>query len=73
MLTTILTIIASIASILPTIINAVQTGKIQSGAEDEVLAALSTLFAARVAAANAATETTDETADPANRDNAPAK
>lgn len=71
MLTSILTIIASIASILPTIINAVQTGQIKSGAEDEVLAALSTLFTARINAANAAKEATDETTDPYNRDTKP--
>ena len=68
MLSSILTIIAAIASILPQIITAVQTGQIKSGAEDEVLAALSAKFNARIQAANeAAKETTDEDTDDNNR------
>lgn len=70
MFTSILTIIAALASILPQIITAVQNGQIKTGAEDEVLAALSAKFTARIQAANdAAKETTDETTDPNNRSN----
>ena len=68
MLANIMTIIAAVAAILPKIIEAVQSGQIKSGAEDEVLAALMQQMAARIDAANAADkETTDEATDPYNR------
>jgi hypothetical protein len=60
MLSSILTILAAIASVLPTIIAAVREGQIKTGAYDEVLSALAVAQASRVAAAVAARDAPDD-------------
>lgn len=60
MLTSILTILAALASILPQIIQAVRDGEIKTGAYDEVLSALVALAQKRSADAVAARDHPDD-------------
>jgi hypothetical protein len=60
MLTSILTILAAIAAILPQIIAAVREGEIKTGAYDEVISALVASQMARADAAVAAANAPDD-------------
>lgn len=60
-------VIVALATLIPDVVNAVRNGKIVDGAQDEVLAALGTMWDARIAAANAAQPAENEDVDPYNR------
>lgn len=60
-------VIVALASLVPAVVNAVRDGKVIDGAQDEVLAALSTAWDARISAANAAKPAENEDVDPFNR------
>lgn len=64
-------IVRAVLSVLPLIVQMVQTGKIKQATEDELLKALSARLNDRIEAAKKATEKLpDEASDPDNRDNA---